>query len=438
MVAYADAAFLLRRAGFGGTKAEIDALLPLSRAQMVDKVLDVSTAAPDTRPSWLDDSDAVTEEWQKGYKLQLWWFDRMRTSTAPLQEKMTLFWHGHFATSNDKIYDARHMYEQQRLFRSAGLGSFRALTQQMATQPAMLLYLDNANNHKNAPNENFARELMELFTLGLDQYTQNDVEASARAWTGHNYNSATRSYQFYANRHDTSNKTFMGVTKNWDGPDIIDHITSVEPHRTTCARFIAKKLWSFFAYPNPSDAVLNAIVTPFLDADLDITTLLRAIFSHDEFYSTAARQGLLRSPAEFCVAAMRYSGVDATTCSPPWWGEDMGQQLLYPPNVSGWKQNATFISATPTWARMNFVRHLTWKRYDADGVAMLRDTLDMSVPDAISAAFDRFGIDAPSSRTRAELETWLTSQRAATKEWRDWQHINLFTLILLTPDFNLA
>lgn len=438
MVAHTDAALLLRRAGFGGTPAEIAALVPLSRAAMVERILDVSAAEPDVRPAFLDDPDSVTGQWKKLYLLQLWWLDRMRTSVAPLQEKMALFWHGHFATSADKVYDAHAMYEQNRLFRSAGLGGFRPLTQAMSVQPAMLYYLDNAQNHKKAPNENFARELMELFVLGIDRYTQADVEASARAWTGHNINKTTQEYQFVPNNHDTGNKTFMGVTRNWDGPEIIDHITGVEPHKSVCARFIARKLWSFFAYPNPSDALVDEIVAPFLASDLDVTTLLRTIFNRDEFYSTTARQGLLRSPTEFVVAALRASGIDATAASPPWWTQDMGQHLLYPPNVSGWKQNGAFIAATSTWARMNFVRHLTWKTNNQDGIAVLRDIVDLSISDAISAAFTRFGIDAPSARTRSELETWLATQRNAPKTWRDWQYINLFTLILLTPDFNLA
>src|SRR4029077_9960638 len=150
----------------------------------VDELLDFSGAPPDVQPAYLTDPDKG--DWEKEYLLEQWWLDRMASSPTPLQEKLTLFWHGHFATANYKVGDMLLMYRQNALFRAMAAGSFRDLVQQMSLQPAMLIWLDNDPNTKGHPNENFARELMELFILGVGQYTQDDVVASARAWTGHN------------------------------------------------------------------------------------------------------------------------------------------------------------------------------------------------------------------------------------------------------------
>ncbi|MFZ4585564.1 MAG: DUF1800 domain-containing protein [Acidimicrobiia bacterium] len=441
MVTYADAAHLLRRAGFGGTRAEVNALVPLSRAAMVERVLDPTKAAAVTRPAFLDD-DAL-EEWEKGFRLRNWWFDRMRTSAAPLTEKMTLFWHGHFATSMDKVYDARAVYDQQNSFRTLGLGSFHTLTTAVSLQAAMLRYLDNDYSVVGSPNENFARELMELFTLGLDQnYTQSDIVEGARAWTGHNVgDNNPRQYVFYSKRHDNAPKTIFGITRNWNGPEMIDHIMTQEPHKTSAARLIARKVWSFFAYGNPEKAVLDALTMAFHDADLDITALLRAVFNHDAFYSDRARTNHFRSPTEWVVAAMRVANIRADVANPPWFMDDMGQQLLYPPNVAGWPNNGAFISSTASAARMNFARFLTWKWYQATPTAW-QSLKTLSVNSAVDVAYRRFNIDRVSVSDQTRLREWLTAQRAASTapawEWDEWQNINLFTLMLLAPEFNAA
>ncbi len=443
------AAHLLRRAGFGGTAAEIQTYAALERAAAVDAILDVSAAAPDVRPPFLD--DPTVADWDRLYQLQLWWLDRMRTSPAPIQEKMTLFWHGHFVSGQDKVGDATIMYGQNKLFRAEGLGSFRPLTQHMALDPAMLLYLDNGINVKGAPNENFARELMELFLLGVNQYTQADVVAAARAWTGYNSDPNDRTkYLYRDNKHDKNAKTFMGITKSgvapddWTGPGIIDYLLTTDPQRTTAARFVAAKLWSFFAYPNPDSSVLDTISAAFMSTpDLDITALLRAIFMHDNFWSPQAQNALVRSPVEFVVAAMKMIGVPTGstngTSSPPWWMDEMGQQLFYPPNVAGWKQNNYWISTTATWARADYARDLSWKAHD---LAFLANIAAMTVHDAVQAAFDAFGVDLPSAATRSKLEAWLTTERALehapTYSWTDYGWINLTTLTMLTPDFQLA
>jgi uncharacterized protein (DUF1800 family) len=405
----------------------------------------------DTPPASLGDPDVG--DWEKVVHLQQWWLDRMRTVPAPLQEKLTLFWHGHFATGQEKVNSARDMYDQNHLFRTAGLGGFESLVQQMSLQVAMLIYLDNDPNEEGAPNENFARELLELFTLGVNQYTQDDIVAAARAWTGHNidYNVDPRVYRFYPGRHDDGQKTFLGVTRNWDGPEIITHVLTVEPHRTTAARFIARKLWTFFAYPNPSAALVDELATAFRDSNLDVATLLRTIFLHPEFYSTPAKQGLVRSPVEWVVACLNATGFTAAQTNPQWWMETMGQQLFYPPNVAGWKNNAYWVNSTALWARADFARNLTWRAHNNGFLLEIiaRDTPGhhaMSSTEAVDFAYAKFGLDPTfdkvSPYVRGVLVNWLDGQRAAefapTWSWTHFAAIQLTTMMMLSPEVQLA
>jgi uncharacterized protein (DUF1800 family) len=449
----ADVAHLLRRAGFGGTPDEIAALAALDLSVIVDQLLDFSTNPPDTPPTSLGDSNVG--DWQQIVDLQQWWLDRMATVPAPLQEKLTLFWHGHFATGQEKVNSAVDMYAQNALFRAEGLGGFENLVQKMSLQVAMLIYLDNDPNEKGSPNENFARELMELFTLGVNQYTQDDVVAGARAWTGHNvdYSASPRVYRFYPERHDGGFKVFLGQNAQWDGPQIITRILTVDPQKTVAARFIAKKLWTFFAYPDPSSDILDALVAEFVGSNLDVRTVLRAIFLRPEFYSVTAREGLVKSPVEWVVSCLKTVDITAAQMNPQWWMDQMGQQLFFPPNVAGWKNNAYWVNSTALWARADFARQLTWRAHDDSGGYLHeiaeRDEHNVHVLDnsaAIDLAYERFGLSVAdgtgSQYIHDVLVTWLDAQRVAeeppTWAWRHYAPLSLTTMMMLTPDFQLA
>jgi uncharacterized protein (DUF1800 family) len=419
---------------------------------IVDQLLDFAPNPADTPPTSL--GDPTVGDWEQVVDLQKWWLDRMRTAPRPLQEKLTLFWHGHFATGQEKVNSARDMFDQNHLFRTEGLGSFENLVQKMSLQVAMLIYLDNDPNEKGAPNENFARELLELFTLGVNQYSQDDVVNSARAWTGHNvdYSVDPRVYRFYPTRHDTGMKTFMGQTQNWDGPQIITRVLTVEPQRSIAARFIAKKLWTFFAFPNPSSTILDELVAPFVASNLDIATLLRTIFLHPEFYSATARQGLVRTPVEWVVACLKALGFSAQVTNPQWWMDQMGQQLFYPPNVAGWKNNAYWLNSTSLWARADFARNLTWRADQAGFLAeiMERDPVTqlhvMPDSDAVDLAYRAFGFDPAAGHVspyiRGVLVNWLSGQRASeygpTWSWTHWAPIQLTTMMMISPEVQLA
>ncbi len=450
----ADAAHLLRRTGFGGSTAEVAALTGRDRATAVDAILTLSGAPAVVAPPELTTSDS---HWDQLVAIWHWWFERMRTTPAPLQERMVLFWHNHFATGNDKLDDPLIMFEQNQIFRSQGFGSFRTLTHSVVEHAAMILYLDNDPNEKRSPNENLARELMELFVLGVDQlYTQADVADSARAWTGHGVvRWDDHRYQFHPDKHDTGSKTIFGVTRNWDGPELIDHMLADDAVRKRrAARFISSKLWSWFAYPNPEAAVAQALENAFFDSDLDITALLRTMLNRDEFYSARATQGLVFTPVEYLVASLRRTGLSVGQgpgqVRPDWYMGDMGQQLLYPPNVSGWRQNNYWISSAAFWAKADWAQHLGWTlTHETAGVDdfTFLAAVDDDVPVAsrpspaatASLVFDAFGIDRPSAGTRASLEAFVTQIRRNGPPWDSWsERVGLIVLALLSPEFQLA
>jgi uncharacterized protein (DUF1800 family) len=428
VTSYSDVAHLLRRAGFGGTANEISALAQLPLAGVVDAVISRASEPSVTPPSVMLD---VNAPWYDRWVAFVdWWFERMRTTPSPLAEKMVLFWHGHFTSSVDKT-DFANMWDQLVVFRNRGMGSFRDLAQAVAITPAMLEYLDNESNVKSAPNENFARELMELFTLGVNQYTQADVTASAKAWTGHGLTSDKRTYVFTSAKHDTTNKTFFGITKNWDGPEIIDEIT-LGSKKLVCARFIAEKLWTFFAYPRPESAVSDALTSAFANSNLDITTLLRAMFLRPEFYSTRARQEHVRNPIEYLVAMMRYTGLDVSKVHPDWYLSPLGQYPLRPPNVAGWGTGRYWVSSSTSWARSNLARNTMW---NARSAGVLSNTNSLSIQTAVQRAFDTFGIDQPSASTRNAMETAVYNERYA-KSNNESQ--NLLQLVMLCPEFQVG
>jgi uncharacterized protein (DUF1800 family) len=390
-----------------------------------------AAARPLPTPALVADPDA--DYWQRYVNMSSAWLERMRTTSgaAALVEKLTLFWHGHFCSSLDKVGDHLLLWNQNNLFRTAGLGSFRDLARSVAVDPAMLRYLDNAQNVKGSPNENFARESMELFTLGVDQYTQDDVVAVARAWTGHGLDKDGR-YVFTAKRHDANAKTIFGITRNWDGPDVLDEIT-LGSKQAVSARFVATKLWSFLAYPNPERAVVDAIVAPYVEADLSIAALLKAIFLRPEFYGPKAKGALVRSPIEYVVTGMKGTGLGCAVAHPEWWLEGMGQQPFSPPNVSGWRQNAYWISASAQWAKADFAGYLRWKANE--GTTVLPATTRLAPTDAVRNALRQFGVDAPSARTVNAMASWLRTERSTTR-WAE--RPNLIMLALLSPEAQLA
>ena len=429
-----DIAHLLRRSRFAALPAEVAALSALNWADAVEAVLDTSGATPYT--TGVPNMDPNRGSYARYTDMVHFWLDRATHSPDALTETLVLFWHGHFCSSLDKTFDHLALFDQNQLFRTAGAGSFLSLTHNVSLQPAMITYLDNDQNVLGSPNENFARELMELFTLGVNQYSEQDVVESARAWTGHGLDDNDR-YYFDASEHDSGTKTFFGQSGNFRGPDIINLIFSQKGVRVS--QFMAEKLWSFFAYPNPSSSIINEIAAVFR-ADWNTIDALRAIFNHPQFRSDQAKYGLIRSPIEFAVAAMKHTGLRCTDTNPQYSLNGMGQTPFRPPNVAGWKQNEYWVSSSAVWAKSSFASGMRWNQYSAGVLDSIDDRNDdreyIGDPAAsVQAALDLYGISDASQATRSALEQFVAAERATTR-WAE--RAGLLFLPLLTPEFQMG
>jgi uncharacterized protein (DUF1800 family) len=441
-VAEADAAHLLRRTEFVVRPSRLAELMALpDRGAAVDNVMNFGPNNNPQLPSELQSE--MASGWDQYVFACNWWIDQMLQRPRPFQEKMALFWHGHFVSAWWDVDAGYHVAQQVHLYRQNALGSFVDLTQAMSLTPAMLVYLSNGENVKSSPNENFARELLELFTLGAapGNYSEDDVQAAARAWTGYNYDYQGQQFVYRANRHDETNKTFFGVTRNWNGPEIITEVlVNNVAKRNIAARFIAKKLWDFLAYPNPSSTILDSLAATFANSGMQISPLVRAILTHDEFYSTAARQGLVRTPIEYIVALSFHSGVQPEDLGLSWRAEQTGQQIYQPPNVSGWRHNAYWLNTSAMSGRASFAQSIVWRLRDNGGFDNL---YPMSAAQAVDTVATFFGMapgttHALSTTTRNALIAAHQAERDTTpyNEW--WGPTNLLLMVMMTPEFHMA
>lgn len=424
-----DAVHLLRRTGFAVRESDVTQLMALDRVAGVSLVTDFAPNSPAQPPPEIADPEG--SRWRQIRDLRDWWIQRMMTVPRPLQEKMTLFWHSHFAASAERVYFATQTWEQNHLFRLQGLGNYRDLVHATSIDPAMVLYLDGYRNKAGNPNENYARELMELHTLGPGNYTENDIVELAKAWTGHMLDESYRNYEFKSYHHDYRNKTIFGITRDWNGPEVIDEIL-LGSKQVAASEFITKKMFEYFVYEGPSASLVSSLATSFRANGLNIGLLLRDILLHSEFWSTRARQAIVRSPVEYMIQCIVGAGSTFDEARPDWWLRDMGHDLFYPPNPSGWQLNGFWLSASSTWAKAEFARHLAWKAVRRDH---LQEIETEGVPMAVALALHLFGISDVSPTTRTALENYLYAERA-TWEWP--QHANLLTLTMLTPEIQVA
>lgn len=352
-------AHLLRRAGFGATESELDAYEKLGFADSVEQLL-----KPEEVNDPLDQQIAAANpDTSTLTNISQLWLYRMIHTKRPLQEKMTLFWHGHFATGIQKVKSPQLMWKQNETFRRLGLAKFYDLVLAVSQDPAMLIWLDNRTNKKAAPNENYGRELMELFTLGIGNYTEFDVRAAARAFTGwfvHRKRTADSkhpidgSFFFNARQHDDGQKTFLGQTGNWNGDDIIRIILS-KPASDT---FIATKLFSYFVWDNPDPKTVAPFAEAFAKSDHDIRALIRTIFLSPEFSSEQALRAKIKSPAEYVAGLMKAFNVARPPALAVGSMTLQGQQLFNPPNVGGWPGGLSWVSTNSLLERYNFANYL--------------------------------------------------------------------------------
>lgn len=342
-------AHLLRRAGFGVTPDELRAYAAKGVAATVDELVNYD-ARTDELTATLNKVQGDLVDLHNLEDIQTWWLYRMLHTTRPLEEKMTLFWHGHFATAQYKVNNALFMHQQNQTLRSNALGNFKDLTTAIAKDPAMLVWLDGNTNRKGAPNENFARELMELFTLGIGNYTEDDVKAGARAFTGWNLNYAKGQFVFNKNQHDEGEKSFRGLTGNLNGDDVIANVTA-DP---ATAKRIASKLFAFFAYDNPEPQVVQPLADLYLSSKQEIKPVVKAILLSDAFYSDKAYTGHVKSPVEYVVGTVRQLGGQIRERALAQALRPLGQELFNPPNVAGWPGGPAWLDAATVASRFNF------------------------------------------------------------------------------------
>jgi hypothetical protein len=352
------AAHLFRRAAFGASRADLLEAERLGFQGTLDLLL---RGRPETEEvgEALTDAGRVAAR-QGGDQLRGWWLYCMLHSGHPLREKLTLFWHNHFATSDAKVTKVALMFRQNRLLREHALGKFGPFLQAMSKDPAMLVWLDSNRNVKGAPNENYARELMELFSLGVGNYTEKDVKEAARAFTGWHTNSD--GYKFNPRAHDDGTKTLLGQTGAWNGGDVV-RIVLAQP---AAARFLVRKLYRFLISENsePPAALLEPLCASFRKSDHDVAALVRTMLASRHFYSEHAFRQRIKGPVEFVLGAvqavyLRCAEEEADyrpLPAQPLVGRlnAMGQRLFTPPNVKGWPGARSWLNTSTVLERDNF------------------------------------------------------------------------------------
>lgn len=396
------AAHLLRRAGFGGSQALVNQYAGLDFNAAVDQLLDYSSidnSAMDTQIQAMSLNDPANEQ-----QLRTRWLARMLYTAHPLEEKMVLFWHNHFATAISKVKDAVAMQRQNDLFRTHALDKFDVMVKQVARDPAMLIWLDGNTNRKSQPNENWARELMELFTLGIGNYSEDDVKNSARAWTGW----FERQGAFYFNRaqHDFGSKTFLGQTGNFNGDDIVDIILK----QPAAANFISTKLIKWFVTDTPDPNMVKRITALYFSSRYDIRAMVEAILKSDEF--KAAYRNQIKSPVDFTVGMLRQlevQKVDKQIANAP---AAMNMDLYNPPSVKGWDWGQAWISTNTYFARANTADRIVLQAnknnpYYIDALGLLTRAGVKDATGAVNFYTDLLCDGDVTDGTRADLVSYL-------------------------------
>ncbi len=380
----AKARHLLTRAGFGGTPEEARRLHAMGLRGAVDFLVDFDRqswpgVAIDLGPPELPDRSRFDtaafrklgkaeraakvqrlkrdfgaaqrkRDRRQLFELRSWWMQRMIESPRPLEEKLTLFWHGHFASGHKTVKSAYAMYVQNELFRDQAAGNFGELLKGIIHDPAMLRYLDNDKNLKSHPNENLAREILELFSMGEGNYTEEDVKQAARALTGYGFDRRTLKPVFRARVHDQGEKTIFGERGNWDGDEFIGLILK----QPETAHFIARKIFVFFVNEAPDDQTVDLLARTFRENGYELRPLLKTLFLSNEFYSSNSMGTQIKSPVQLVVGLHKSlnttdvdHGVLVNAC------RVMGQELFEPPNVKGWDGGRSWINTNSLFLRNN-------------------------------------------------------------------------------------
>jgi uncharacterized protein (DUF1800 family) len=475
------AAHLFGRAGFGATPDQLSTAAEKPMKQVVDELfIPASNIKP---PQWVqpgvekkpnykemfrglndEEKRLVRRDLQRQYsqeqrELVTWWVNRMISSPSPLQEKTALFWHGHFSTSIRKVRIPYMMYQQNQTFRELGLGNWKELITAVSQDPAMLIYLDNTRSKAGAANENYARELMELFTLGEGHYTEQDIRESARAFTGWMVDS--KQYAFrdatalllkdkkgrkQKNRfHDDGEKTFFGQTGNFNGHDIIRIILEQDQ----AAEFMVAKLWSFFAYENPEPGLVKELAALFRENGYEIAPLLKAMFMSQAFYSKKAMHTQIKSPAQWLAGTCITLGIeqaDQGTAQNAL--RSLGQELFAPPNVKGWDGGYAWITTSSLTQRYNLAASIIHHRpkgknrkerppYTVKTEIVLPEEKRRDTQTAQNYLINRMYQRKLPGTDQERLNAFFAAQPPAG-EWTDARIRNVLHVMMSTPQYQLT
>jgi uncharacterized protein (DUF1800 family) len=436
---------LYRRAAFGANADELDAALKAGPEQAIENLLkgDAGQEEFDRQTAPLAESIA---RGNNGQQLRAWWLHRMLASPHPLQEKLTLFWHNHFATSNAKVQNARFMLGQYELLRKHALGNFATLLQEISKDPAMMVWLDTRDSKKGNPNENYARELMELFSLGIGNYTEKDIREGARAFTGWEIR-GTEPF-FNANQHDNGEKTFLGQTGNFKGDDIVRICLEQPP----APKFLVAKLYRFLiseTVPGTPE-LLAPLAAEFHKSGYDFGALVKTMLRSNLFFSPQVYRTRIKSPVEFALGIVRglegHIGTSALASAL----EELGQNIFNPPTVKGWDGGPAWLNGQTLLFRQNLALALT-STEDArfgrrtDPAALLRKHgkktdeevlaffLTLFLQDDLPAESRRRLLDYQERAHKQTVPVYWTTEDAADHRVRALCH-----LVLTQPEFQLA
>ena len=458
-------AHLMRRAGFGATREELDTHAANGYEATVESLLD----PPDTE--WLGDDMVRRFDLEASGMINApgssrHWVYRMITTNAPLLDKMALFWHGIFATGVPKVINGRVLFDQINTFRRHGMDSFDSILVRLAKDPAMIVWLDNQENHGHAINENWARELLELFSMGVGNYTEDDIKECARAFTGWTignteymmvrsqrdsdwpYGRIAYHFDYRPEDHDDGEKTFLGHRGNFNGEDIIDIICQQE----STARFISRHLYHYFVadepavpawpYTPPRDPdAIETLVQAYFESGYDVKSVLRTLFNSDFFKSDDVRFKKVKGPAEYLVGVLRMTGefdMPRRDMIPRYrqigW---MGQELSNPPSVEGWHEGLEWIDTGTLIERINFASEQFGDPGKPGVKAMidriLRDGVDdLSSEQLVDRCLDEMGAFSVDDETRDILIRFIESDRSRENVE------NLLRLSASTREFQLA
>jgi uncharacterized protein (DUF1800 family) len=437
---------LFQRAGFGANVDVIDQWATQGYAAAVDHLLAFTAAA--TRPDEVEvitvvaGAPGVETEFFDMTPYQRWWLNRMATTAHPLEEKLTLYWHGHFATAFSKVKRAKLLLAQNQLLRDFAGGNFRELAKAVTADAAMLIWLDGNTNQLAAPNENYGREFMELFTLGKDRYTQEDVRQAARAFTGYTTDEGGN-VTYRAELHDAGEKVILGNSGPWAPLDVADIVLDRHPDGVVAAHYVAARLAAFLHRPDPEPAVVDAMAAAFTGGNFEIKPMVKTLLLRPEFMDGPVLT--IKSPAELvagAIGALDLAGAPTPTVNLDQ-GLDqlaqacgsMGQELFNPPNVSGWKGGASWANTATTLARYNFAAQIG-KLVTDDSVSAVLAAAGGEPRETAGPWMHRLGLLSLMPTTISAVDRYLSDSAAAGTD-AGTRARGVLTLLLASPDYNL-